>query len=240
MGFLDFFGRKDSAGNLAKHAKRAADKKAQNPDRWASLEALGKMHTPEAVYALLQRFTIRVTPSITDQDEKELAKQGVLGSGEVAVAPLKKFLNETDSIAWPVRMLSELVDEEELVGTLVEFLGEMTTEYERDPQRKIDAIAQLEERKDERIAPAVIRFLADVNEAARFHAAATLLVQENAEVGREAALKVLGDEESVRVRVSILDGFIHQGWGLGENAKEYAPHLPSGYSLDGDSIKKTR
>ncbi len=240
MGFLDFFGRKNSASALAKHAKRAADKRAQNPDRWASLQALGDIGTAEAVSALLQRFTIRVDPSITDQDEKELAMRGVIAAGDEAIEPLKEFLRETQSIAWPVKMLDQLVSEEELVSTLVGVLEEMHTDYERDPQRKVDTIAQLEERMDDRVVPAVTRFLEDASESARFHAAATVLAQENAAESKDALVEAYLRDESVRVKVQVLDGFIQREWTLDGRGEEMAKDLPSGYAINGDTLSKNR
>ncbi|HJK94240.1 MAG TPA: HEAT repeat domain-containing protein [Polyangiaceae bacterium LLY-WYZ-15_(1-7)] len=238
MGLFDFFGRKSGARAFEKHAARAANKRAQGPDRWASLQALGEMKTPEAVEALLQRFTFRVDPSITDQEEKDLAFHAIVGSGEVAIEPVKAFLRESDAIAWPVKMLQKLVVEAEVVGELVALLESMDTEYERDPQKKIDTIMQLEEYQDERIRPAVEPFLDDVNEATRFHAVGTLLRQEDASASREALLKALAEEESVRVRVVLLDGFIEHDWELGKAVSEVQKKLPTGYVLDGTKVRK--
>lgn len=242
MGLLDFFGRKSGAGAIKKHAKRAADKRAQNADRWQSLHALAQMETAEAAEALLQRFTFRVDPSITDQEEKDLAMTGVINAGDEAIEPVREFLRESKSIAWPVKMLDQLVSLEDLVSTLLEVLEGMHTDYMQNPQRKIDLLAQLEDRVDPRIAPAVQRFLQDDNESARFHAAATTFAQENASESREALLDVVADEESVRVKVRILDGFIERDWGLGERTAELleASALPSGYVVDGERLTRKR
>lgn len=240
MGLLDFFGRKSGAGALKKHAKRAADKRAQNVDRWQSLQALGQMGTRDAAEALMQRFTFRVDPSITDQEEKDLAMSGVIAAGDQAVEPIRDFLRESESVAWPLKILDQLVPTEEVVAALLELLAGMDTDYERDPQRKIDVLAQLEDRKDPRIAGGIVRFLQDDSEGARFHTAATLLAQDEAEHHRDALLDLVANEESVRVKVRILDGFIARGWGLGDRSMELRPELPSGYVVDGDRLTKKR
>lgn len=237
MGLLDFFGRK-SGSKLEKHAKRASDKRAQAADRWSSLHALGEMKSAEAVDALLQRFTFRVDPSITDQEEKELAFQGILGSGEVAVAPVRSYLKEADAIAWPVRILDEIEGQAAVVEALLGLLAEMDTEYERDPQRKIDVLAQLEARPDPRVAEVVTPFLEDVNETVRFHAAGALMAQEDAEVSKGRLIELLATDEGTRVRASVLDAFIERGWDLGDRAKDVQPNLPPGYVLDGTAIRK--
>ncbi len=234
MGLFDIFG----GSKFDKHARRAGNKKAQAPDRWQSLQYLGEQKTPEAVEALLQRFTFRIDPSITDQSEKDLAMKGILAAGPAAVEPVRAFLRKSDAIAWPVRMLQQLVEGEQLVGDLLELLSAMGTEYERDPQKKIDLIMQLEDHTDARIRSALERFLQDANENVRFHAVSTILRQHDAAEARNRLLDALLAEEGVRVRVKILDGFIEHGWDLGERAAEVQPQLPEGYVLDGQTVRK--
>ncbi len=240
MGLFDIF-KGGGDGGLKKHAARAANKRAQGADRWQSLEALSAMKTPEAVEALLQRFTYRVDPSITDQEEKDLAMAGVVGAGDVAELPLRRFLAEGDSVAWPVKMLEAIAGTDTVVEALIALLGGMDTEYERDPQKKIDALGQLEDRRDSRIVPAVLPFIADMNESARFHAVAAALAQEpdeNTETLRGALLAQIADEDSTRVLAKILDGFIARGWSLGDDAAELRSQLPEGYVLDGTQVRR--
>ena len=238
MGLLDFFGRKSGAKALEKHAKRAADKRAQAPDRWNALQALADMKSADAVEALLQRFTFRVDPSITDQEEKELAFQGILLAGEVAIEPVRGYLTECDAIAWPVRILGELESEEAVVEALLEILSGMDTEYERDPQRKIDVLSQLEARQHPSIRDAVEPFLEDVNETVRFHAAGAILGQEDAAESRGRLIELLATDEGTRVRAHVLDAFIERDWDLGDRAADVQPNLPPGYILDGKAIRK--
>lgn len=238
MGLFDFFGRKSGNGGLAKHAARAGNKRAQNPDRWQSLRALGEMKTPEAVEALLQRFTFRIDPSITDQEEKDLAMDGILRAGEAAIEPVRAFLRANESIAWPVKMLQELVSPEELVGDLLGLLETMGTEYERDPQRKVDTIMQLEELRDPRIVPAVARFFDDANESARFHAVQTVVAQDEADDAKEAMLALCAREESVRVRVRIFDAAATREWSLGDDPSRFDSLLPPGFKREGEKIVK--
>ncbi len=230
--------KRSGPAQLKKHAARVATKKSQNADRWHSLIALGEMKSPEAVSALLQRFTFRMDPSITDQEEKDLAMQGIVGSGEVAIEPIREFISETESIAWPLKMLQQLVRDEDVVTVLLEVLEDMHTEYERDPQKKVDALMQLEDYRDPRILPAISRFFEDVNETARFHAVATALLQDDADDAREALLDAFAKEEGVRVRVRILDGFIEKSWELGARLNDVQQNMPTGYVLDGTRVVK--
>lgn len=234
MGFLGLFGKK---GDLSKHLARVTKKTAQAADRWQSLQTLANAGTEEAIEGLLMRFTIRVDPSITDQEEKELALQGIVGAGEVAVGPTRRFLKSTETIAWPVRILETLEGEGAVVDALLELLETMDTEYARDPQKKIDVLGQLEARPDPRTLPAAQPFLGDVNESVRFHAVTAIGVQENVAEAQEALEAGWAEEDSVRVMSAIADLFIAQGWKLA-SPERVAGKIPEGYSLAGDTVSK--
>lgn len=238
MGLFDLFAGKER--QFKRHAARVATKKSQNQDRWASLRALADMKTEESARALLARFTFRIDPSITDQEEKDLAMRGIVGAGDAAIVPVREFLLESDSIAWPLKMLEPLVGPELLVGALLELLEKMGTEYERDPQKKIDLLAVLEDRVDSRIRLAVERFLEDANENARFHAAGAVLAQEDAVGSQDALLAAFLAEEGVRVRVRVLDGWIENDWEITSRLDEVMPQLPNGYVLDGAKVRKKK
>jgi hypothetical protein len=229
MGLFDVF--KGGGGGLAKHVARVANRRAQKHERWESIQVLASDGSDEAIRALLTRFTIRVDPSITDGEEKNAAFLGIVGNGETALGPVRDFLQSSDTLAWPLKILKELQSEEEVTSTLLELLSKMDTEYERDPQKKIDVIASFEERKDPRVVEAVMRFLEDMNETVRFHAAGAILAQDEAGAAHEALTKAFLAEESGRVRMRMLDGYIDRGWTLGDVKDEALKKMPTGYSL---------
>jgi len=229
MGLFDVF--KGGGGGLKKHAARVANKRAQKHERWESIQALASDGSDEALRALLTRFTIRADPSITDDEEKIAAFRGIVQHGAAALGPVQDFLESSESLAWPLKILTALQTEEEVVTTLLELLSKMDTEYERDPQKKIDAIGGLEERKDPRIVEAVSRFLEDMNETVRFYTVGAILAQNDAEMALDALTRTFLGEESVRVRMRILDGYIERGWALDDVKDEASKRLPTGYSL---------
>ena len=229
MGLFDVF--KGGGGGLAKHVTRVANKRAQKHERWESIEVLASDGSDEAIRALLTRFNIRVDPSITDGEEKNAAFLGVVQNGEAALEPVRDFLASSETLAWPLKILKEIQSEDEVTTILLELLSEMDTEYERDPQKKIDVIANFEERKDPRIVEAVTRFLEDMNETVRFYAVGAILAQDEADAAMEALTKALLAEESVRVRIRMLDGYIERSWTLGDAKAEATKKMPTGYTL---------
>ncbi len=248
MGLFDLFKSKDSSApkqsaaekSAGKWAEAAGSKRAQNYDRQEAHNELSKMGTPEAVSALLRRFTFVIDPSITDQEEKDVAFVGILKAGEDAVEPVRAFAAKAESLAWPMKILKELLDEEAFVGEVLLWLSKWDTEYAKFIDPKLQILTALEEFKDARIVDGVLPFLDDVNEPARFHAVATLTVQEDSRVV-EPFVKLLEEEESVRVKNKIADGLVLRAWPIPEGLRDLARNsLPSGYTLDGSGAVTKR
>ncbi|MCA9602850.1 MAG: HEAT repeat domain-containing protein [Polyangiales bacterium] len=231
MGLFDFL---KGSNPVDKHAARVANKRAQAVDRWESIKKLSNDKTPAAVQALLVRFTYRIDPSITDQEEKDAAFAGVVGAGEVAVEPVCAFLRRADSIAIPLRILEQLVPADRVTDELLRLLADMDTEYERDPERKIQVLSSLEQRQRSEIAAAVLRFLGDMNETARFHAVGALLAQSGLDdAAHQALFDALLKEESVRTRARILGGLAELGDAVPNALRpEVKSKLTDGFAMD--------
>lgn len=237
MGVFDFLTKKKAQTAVQRLAVKAADKRGLAPDRWEALQALSKIDSEEAVEALLSRFTFYVDPTITDQEEKDSVFNAVVEKGALAVAPLKRFIRKAESLSWPLKMLDRVLPAEEVLEILLELLSSMDTEYERDPQRKLQVLAELEARHGARVIDAVIPFLKDVHEPARFHAVEALLAQESAESARTALADACAVDESVRIKARILDGFARRGWSIDASR---AGRLPEGYAIDAQGVPKRR
>jgi len=239
MALFGLFGKKSDEDVLKKFAEKAGNKRVQAVDRWEAIQALASYKSAEAVEGLLPRFSFHVDPSITDEEEKEAAFNGVVESGEVANAPVAAYLRKAETIAWPVKMLDRLVSADSVVGELIGFLETMDIDYERDPSRKIDLLAFLEERPDSRVVAVVERFLQDANETVRFSAVGAIDAQGEAEQAKGALLACFVGEESVRIRNRILEAFVTRGWDVGEHRAEAAPKITEGYKLDkGGTVRK--
>jgi hypothetical protein len=250
MGLFDLFnkggGKKTEKGeagkssSAAKFAERAADKRAQTYDRQEAIQNLASLGTADAVAALLKRFTFIIDPSITDQEEKDAAFNGILRAGKEAIEPVRAFAAKAESLAWPMKILKELVSEEELIEELLVWLARWDTEYSKFIDPKIQLLVALEEHKHEKILEAVEAFLEDVNEPARFHAVKTTLSQDNPEV-IPTLLRILREEESVRVRNKIVEGFAARGWTVPEEDRDATRKaLPYGFSIDAQGVVKGR
>ena len=258
VAFFGLFGKRNP---VEKHAGRAADKRAQAPDRWESIQALGQVIAKgrpakdkpppdadavrwagEAIQALFPRFGFYVDPSITDQEEKEEVARLLIGAGDLALGPVTAQLRRGELLGWALKILEGIAPADRVVAELLEILATMDTEYERDPIRKVTVLQALEERRDPRVAPAVERFLEDVHEPARYHAVGALFAQPDGEAVRGALTRQIAREESVRVRARLLEGFAERSWEVGAGFVEAgrAKQLPPGFALDKSGVPRKR
>jgi hypothetical protein len=237
MGLFDLFrgGDKNKDRPKGSPAAKWADrieKRAQNYDRQEAIQALAELGTPEAVEALLRRFTFHIDPSITDQEEKDSAFRGILKAEKGAIEPVRAFAAKAESLAWPMKILKELTDENEYVEELLRWLSKWDTEYAKFVDPKVQLLTELEEHRRPSIRAEVERFLEDVNEPARFHAVAALLAQDD-EAAVPALARLLAEEESVRVRTKIADGLAARAWTLPESNRDAVRKtLPPAFALD--------
>lgn len=203
-----------------------ADKRAQTYDRMEALQQLADMKTPDAAAALLRRFTFVIDPSITDSEEKELAFQGIIAAGKECVPAVVDFCltggragAKAEQLTWPIKILHELLEDDEYQQELIDLLGHFDTEYERNVEPKIQVIQALEEVHAEEVREAVAPFLEDVNETVRFHAVQTTFAQNNVE-SLPALVKLLEAEESVRVKNKVAEGLLFRGWVIPPDLRE--------------------
>ncbi|AUX22114.1 hypothetical protein SOCEGT47_026150 [Sorangium cellulosum] len=243
MGIFDFFrksspppGGAPSDKKVAGPAKVVADKRAQTYDRHEAIQTLAAMKSADAAAALLRRFTFSIDPSITDQEEKELAFQGIVDTGKDAVAAVVEFCVKAEALTWPLKILRELLDEADYRSELIRLLGRFDTEYARNVEPKQQLIVALGDLKGDDVRSAVEPFLEDVNETVRFHAVQTLFAQET-QASVPALVKMLAAEESVRVKNKVAEGLMNRGWTVPAELRDSANQAlqdSSGFSVAPD------
>ena len=247
MGLFDFFKRSkedesdDDAKidkNVARMGRTAADKRAQNYDRMEAIQGLCTIGTADSAAALLKRFSFYIDPSITDQEEKEVAFRGIIAAGDDAIEPIREFCVKAESFTWPMKMLAELLDEDAYVDELLILLERFDTDYAKKQEPKLQIIAELEGKKRDDVRVAIERFLDDFDERVRFHTVATLFSQED-ETSAEPICQALVEEESVRVKNRIAEGFASRGWKVPDAlVDDINGALPPGWSVRDNLIKQ--
>src|SRR5208282_461089 len=110
---------------------------------------------------LLKRFTFHSDPSITDQEEKDAAFRGILRAGQEAIEPVREHARKAESLAWPMKIMKELVPGDAYVEELLRWLERWDTEYAKFVDPKVQILAELEEHRHPQIREQVERFLED-------------------------------------------------------------------------------
>src|SRR5471032_1901679 len=100
MGLMDMIGMGGPEGKIRRLTKKAMEKFGPPENRQGAIEELGELKTEPAVDALLLRYTFRVDPGITDDEEKARVLALVLQSGDAALPAVKRFiLTRRDQLA---------------------------------------------------------------------------------------------------------------------------------------------
>jgi HEAT repeat protein len=145
---------------------RKLRKKVKEPHGDASVrqnasQRLFEMGTEPAIRALMDRFTISVSPSVQDDAEKQEVFTWLVSLGHEAVPPLLSFLKNERAVYWPARVLREVLDGDELAERFGEILQ---FHWENPPASafpKAQIIRSMEGIVSERLVEAVQLFLDD-------------------------------------------------------------------------------
>jgi hypothetical protein len=245
MGILDLFSKQGRierarAGNI----KGAVNKYAQSADRFRNLQALRDDGSEEALHGLLRRFGMMYDKTIEDEQEKDWVFDVLVEKGMTVLPALKRYLKEAESISWPLRLLDKIADRETELGVLQEILARHEPGYERDPTKKIQLLNHLGGIKDERVPPLCAPYLADMDEGVRYAAVEALVRQANEASAAAPLLDQLTkpEEDSLRIRLQIAEGFADLGWPVPADRRDAAlKFLPDAFKLakDGRIEKKT-
>ncbi len=235
MGFFDFLFGGDEA-QLKRHARRMVNLNAQAEDREMSAAWLAENGSPEAVQALLNRFTVKYEQGMKDAAEKEMVYRLLIDLGSKVVDPVRDWARANQNFAQALRIVEHFEGPEAAVQLLLEML--QTEDDPFKPEKKRQILIHLADFRDDRIAEGVKAALRDFDEGVRYAACDALLAQDGTEEMRQVLATVLADpeEDSNRMKVRIAESFHQRGWPLGEHAAAIAEYPPHGWSVQGERI----
>lgn len=243
MGWFERFKKTPSASSksgktdLSRFERLVSTKLSQEMDRQDAIQQLSRIGTPQAVAALLKRFNWHLDPSITDQDEKEMALEGIVAAGESALEPIREYCRKAESLTWPIKALERIVSPEHLEEELLTLLDQFDTEYVRNPEPKAQLIASLATFPSEAVRTAVEPFLEDASESVRFAAVSTVFAMSEPQ-SVASLVAALEHEESLRVKNRIAQGLAERQWPIPTVQRATCETaLPPGYGLVGDIVR---
>ncbi len=218
--------RIERAGKIVKNAKAIRD------DRWAALQFLAEdlNDADQAIPQLLPRFEYSLEHGINDTREKELALKGIARFKEASIPYLKNWLQSTSRIAWPIKVLKELGQDEVVIESLKSALNFKEVSFDQGAvDKNYDILCYLREYQLPDYIDQIKHFLNDADERVRF-AAAELMIAQKSEAIRESLSPFLADSssENRRVRQGVIQAFVDRGWKV-PNVEDF----PGGRVTDG-------
>ena len=214
MGLSDLLSKEGRARRgLQKTIQRASDKHAQSIDRWKALEQLRDDGGEEATVGLLRRFSFNYDKTIEDEQEKEWVYETLSIMGAKVLPALRKYMRDTETLAWPLKILERVSKGETFLDTLRTLCEWNDNSYVRDPSKKTQLVHFMGEHRDPQIAKLLLPYLEDIDEGVRFKAVEALLHQAQADVVAEPLCKLLLNkaEESRRIKIRIVEGMADAG-----------------------------
>lgn len=240
MGLFDgLFGKKDPAAEVKKLLAKATQKFGPPENRQEALQRLVELGTSDALAALAQRFTVRVDPSITDDEEKQFVFEALVEAGERAVGPMKEFVIRSEQPTWALKVLDRLLPADTVVDVILEALDKEGPDWTRDPEKKITLLRHLKETQDARIAPRLVPFLADMSEDVRFAAVGVVMDQAVDTALRDpliSALLAAAEQKSDRMRRQLAEALAKTRLDVKGHTPAVQAALPTGFGLSKDGI----
>ncbi|MCL2012485.1 MAG: HEAT repeat domain-containing protein [Cystobacterineae bacterium] len=170
MGLLDIFNR--SPEQKVEKLKTKLSQKYGDPSiRQTAIAALGELHVPEAVEALLGRFTFSVEPQTRDAEEKEEVFELLCERGEAAVELVQAFLKRYETgTSWALRVLAHILPEEQTTTFACEFLQKLSRTYTRSFEKKLVFLQYVADKQHPAVAPATLPYLEDMTDDVKINA----------------------------------------------------------------------
>ncbi|MCX6112321.1 MAG: hypothetical protein NTY22_03410 [Proteobacteria bacterium] len=193
----------------------------------------------DVIQLFLSRFTIAVSNSIKDDEEKNYIKDYLESLGDVVVEPIKRFIIKDHIIAYPIEILISIIGKEKTLDFLNTVLTTEDTLFD-DPlvEKRIEILKQFAgathsdmlskasiflNDSDDRLVIASIRFIRDY---------AFSEDEDMDKISEAMALKFVDTETSARIRIELLNVFIEQEWKVSGVRKQFEELLPEGYYIN--------
>ena len=215
---------------LQRTVKKATNKLSQSTERWAAMEKLLEIGTDESLYHLLRRFSFASLKGVDDEQEKAWVVQVMSAMGERCLVPLRRYMKNAGTIAYPLRILEDVANREQALEIIDELLEIEEPGYTKDPDKRkqlIDWLSEWHSCTDEDAVSRIVPYLADFDEGVRFATVEALSLR-CTETAAEPLVSALlnEDEESGRLKTRIVEVLHEKELPVGERKKKVQKLLP--------------
>jgi hypothetical protein len=231
---------------LQRTIEKATNKLAQQPDRWGALEKLKEEGTEDALVGLCKRFSITSMKGVEDEAEKLWVVETLVGKGDAALAPLRRYMKTAEQLAFPLKVLERIASREKVLEVVDQLLASEQPGYVRMPERRIDLLRWFAEWKpatDDDVVSRFTPYVTDFDENVRFSAIDGMSTRDPAKIAPPLlAALVRPEEESGRIKRAICEVLEKTKAPLGDQAAAVAAVLTGPladvFKVDGGVLKK--
>jgi HEAT repeat protein len=237
---FDFLRRGDpSAKQIQRTVKRLTEPGGEEGPRVEAAEKLADWGTPDALYGLLQRFTMSSKVISQDIEEKGMVVRMLVSKGPDAVEPILRFVKTRSQVEWPLRALVEILPEKDLAPKLMEVLDHVAQSAFSSPEHRSSLIRFLHGRVTPDVAGVIRRLMSDDDDDVRI--AAIEAIAEAGEDMREALLEAFLDAaDRPRIRIRIAEIFSEREWPVKGYRPKVEEALPQGFSINSKGLIRRR
>jgi HEAT repeat protein len=216
---------------IERKTKTLRERYAQHEARMEAADKLQEIGTPEAIYGLARRFSATSENLGIDQEEKKHVQNVLVGFGEKAVDPLKRYIRNHDQVTWAIDALKQLISNADLVSFLLDILKGGDPIYIRG-EKANQILKALETIGDPDVVPGAIPCLRSPDDTVRY-AAVECLEAYRDERAREPLLEALvnPDEDSARVKTRIGEALERTDWDVKGYRKKVEAVLPAPFRV---------
>jgi len=238
---FDFFKRNQpTQKQIDRLVKKLTEPGGEEAPRIEAAERLAEWGTPDALYALLKRFTISSKVITQDIEEKRMVVRMLVAKGQDAVEPILRYLKAHHNVEWPIQALAQILPREELVPKLVEALEQVAAASAfTPPEHKADLIRAMRGHVTPEIAKVLREFLLDDDDDVRIAA-----IEAIAEVGEEVRERLLEAfleaSDPPRIRIKIAEVFADHEWPVKGFRPKIEENLPGGFHLTSKGLIRRR
>lgn len=239
------FGLFSKEKTLQRTIDKATNKLAQQVDRWGALEKLKEDGSEGALLGLCRRFSITSMKSVEDEAEKAWVVDTLVAKGEVALAPLIRYMKTADQLAFPLRVVERTASRDKVLEVADQLFASEPPGYVRMPERRIDLLRWFAEWKpvtDDELIQRFTPYVTDFDENVRFVAIDGMATRDPAKIAPPLLAALLRpEEESGRIKRAIIEVLQRCKAPLGDHAEAVGAMLtgPLGeFKVDLGVIKK--
>lgn len=238
MDILSLF-RSSPERQIEKLRKKVKEPHGDASVRINAAQRLFEMGTDASLVALLDRFTISVSPSIQDEQEKEEVCSWLVRKGHASIPAIITFLKNQRAVYWPAKALREILGDADFAERVAQILDFHWENPPASAYPKAEIIRSAREVSSPELLRAVKNFLQDDDDDVRLAAVEFLMDHDDDEI-RMAILDCYAEaEDRPRIRVQILEHFAVKEWSVRGQRPIVEESLPEGFSLTRDGkVKK--